>query len=280
MTGHTPSGHLKRRWAERRARGYRRSGPPLGASLRNDSRVTGPTPQPATRVRHSPEVQSPREALLRGSIEPGLRTGVGMVSQRRSAPCWRVSSAILSASSTSRVRMWPASCQPTTRREKLDHEAEDHGLFPAAQVREVRHPRLVRPGRGKLAVDPGRRGRDEWPNTNACLSSDEAPRRPLAPDVSAGGRSRCARRLCWKPVGSVSSENRPLSDRPAGRVIARPTANPHSRPTPARACAPLIRNQSSFWLRPFGSGVCARSLLGLGLAVTCDRVGDQAITRA
>ena len=65
MTGHRPQGTL----AELRARGYRRSGPPLGARLRDDSRVTTTRSQP--RVRHSPEVQSHRQALLRGPVEPG-----------------------------------------------------------------------------------------------------------------------------------------------------------------------------------------------------------------
>ena len=33
---------------DRRARGYRRSGSPLGARLRDDSRVTKPDPSPST----------------------------------------------------------------------------------------------------------------------------------------------------------------------------------------------------------------------------------------
>ena len=33
---------------DRRARGYRRSGSPLGAHLRDDSRVTKPDPSPST----------------------------------------------------------------------------------------------------------------------------------------------------------------------------------------------------------------------------------------
>ena len=64
--------------ADRRARGYRRSGPPLGARLRDDSRVThqlGVTISPP-RVRHSREVQSHQQALLRGPVEPEQYTAV------------------------------------------------------------------------------------------------------------------------------------------------------------------------------------------------------------
>jgi hypothetical protein len=62
------------RGPDKRARGYRRSGPPLGASLRDDSRVTPvqvAARQHQRRVHHPPEVQSRRQTLLRGPIEPG-----------------------------------------------------------------------------------------------------------------------------------------------------------------------------------------------------------------
>ena len=42
-----PSGLARPARADRRTRGYRRSGPPLGASLRDDSRVSRQTPRPA-----------------------------------------------------------------------------------------------------------------------------------------------------------------------------------------------------------------------------------------
>ena len=46
--------------------------PALGASLRDDSRVAQFTlPTAVTRVRHSPELQSRRQALLRGPVESG-----------------------------------------------------------------------------------------------------------------------------------------------------------------------------------------------------------------
>ena len=48
------------------------------------SAATAASPSPvhptaANRVRHSPEVQSRKPALLRGPVEPGLRTGVGVL---------------------------------------------------------------------------------------------------------------------------------------------------------------------------------------------------------
>ncbi len=60
---------------DRRARGDRRSGPPLGArASRDDSRVTHPHPPPPTGIRHSREVQSHQQTLLRGPVEPGQYT--------------------------------------------------------------------------------------------------------------------------------------------------------------------------------------------------------------
>jgi hypothetical protein len=42
--------------ADRHARGYRRSGSPLGARLRDDSRVTKPDPSPSTTTSTSDQV--------------------------------------------------------------------------------------------------------------------------------------------------------------------------------------------------------------------------------
>jgi hypothetical protein len=36
----------------------------------------------------------------------------------------------------------------------VDHEAEEHQPLPAPEIREVREPLLVRPGRREVAVDP------------------------------------------------------------------------------------------------------------------------------
>jgi hypothetical protein len=38
----------------------------------------------------------------------------------------------------------------------VDHEAEEHQALPAAQIREVREPLLIRPRRREVALDPVR----------------------------------------------------------------------------------------------------------------------------
>lgn len=54
--------------------------------------------------------------------------------------------------------MWPASCQPTkAAAEHVDHEAEEHHAFPAAHVREVGDPHLVRSAGGEVALKQVRR---------------------------------------------------------------------------------------------------------------------------
>jgi hypothetical protein len=35
----------------------------------------------------------------------------------------------------------------------VDHEAEEHQALPASEIREVREPLLIRPGRGEIALD-------------------------------------------------------------------------------------------------------------------------------
>ena len=62
-----------------------------------------------------------------------------------SAPRWRVPSAIRSASKTSVVRMWLASCQPTTRRLKTSMTNAKYST-PAQQRRRVKSHTQSRSG--------------------------------------------------------------------------------------------------------------------------------------
>jgi hypothetical protein len=66
--------------ADRHARGYRRSGSPLGARLRDDSRVTKPDPSPSTTTSTSDQVVPvqaialvPSEAIALSTATPGSK---------------------------------------------------------------------------------------------------------------------------------------------------------------------------------------------------------------
>jgi hypothetical protein len=68
-------------------------------------------------------------------------------------------------------------------RERVDDEREEQHAFPAAQVGQVRHPELVRPSRGEVAVDQ--------------------VRPPARPRIGRGGAPRLAAALgAADPVGA------------------------------------------------------------------------------
>jgi hypothetical protein len=138
--------------------------------------------------------------VLRAPVESALRAAVGMVNEPdllHALPCRERHPQRVEDERCAHVRReLPAH---DLAAEDIDHEAEEHDAIPAAQIREVRDPQLVRPRGREVAVDevgpPTRvRGR-AWSSAKACPGAWRPEYRACASAAARGNVAPARRRV-------------------------------------------------------------------------------------